>query len=307
MSDKCPPFFVNRSPPSLPNGYDCRELAVKIREIARQTRLPFARRELLRLATRYQRRGNHLDGTNSMSGPLATPRVSLFSAVVSGALCLVMFAGPASANTIDPPADTMEIASQGMRSVTGEIFSQGMQAESGPWAGETYSQGMRMTTGDIYSQGMEITFLGGTTYSPSPGDVGSPNWSDDATNLGGTTNSPPSTQGCIASSCSSNGNSANMQTTSESPKHEDTSPSNLSSMSTGGTPDHDSIPELYITSNENIAMSGSLFNESIDNVVLTQVQAATVPEPSSLALLGPALLWVGLVRRRRDAEAPSWS
>jgi hypothetical protein len=54
-------------------------------------------------------------------------------------------------------------------------------------------------------------------------------------------------------------------------------------------------------------MSGSLFNESIDNVVLTPVQAATVPEPSSFALLGPALLWVGLVRRRRNAEAPSWS
>src|SRR5271169_2268579 len=206
MLDKSAPSLLTEAPPSLPNGHDYRELAVKIREIARQTRVPFARRELLRLATSYQRRGDHLDRTNSIFGTLTTLRVSLYSAVVSGALCLVMFTGSASANAIDPLADTMEIVSQGTRSMTGDTYSQGMSVESGPWAGEIYSQGMMMTTGDIYSQGMEITFLGGTTYSSDQGGVGTtPNWSDNATNLGGTTNSPPPGQGCTASNCNSNG------------------------------------------------------------------------------------------------------
>jgi hypothetical protein len=48
-----------------------------------------------------------------------------------------------------------------------------------------------------------------------------------------------------------------------------------------------SISELDITLNANIAISGSLFNESIDNVVLTPEQAS-VPKPSSLVLLGIA-------------------
>jgi hypothetical protein len=59
-----------------------------------------------------------------------------------------------------------------------------------------------------------------------------------------------------------------------------------------------SISELDITLNANIAMSGSLFNESIDNVVLTLEQAA-VPEPSSLALLGVAAVGASFVRLRR--------
>jgi hypothetical protein len=46
---------------SPPTGDDYRELEVKIREVARQTRLPVARRELGRLAANYERRGNHLD------------------------------------------------------------------------------------------------------------------------------------------------------------------------------------------------------------------------------------------------------
>jgi hypothetical protein len=38
MLDKCTPSLLTEPPPSLPNGKDYRELAVKIREIARQTR-----------------------------------------------------------------------------------------------------------------------------------------------------------------------------------------------------------------------------------------------------------------------------
>jgi hypothetical protein len=60
------------------------------------------------------------------------------------------------------------ITSQGMRSVTGEIFSQGMMVNNGPWAGRIYSQGMQMSGGDIYSQGTEIWMPWGATDSQPP-------------------------------------------------------------------------------------------------------------------------------------------
>ena len=94
-------------------------------------------------------------------------RVALYSVAFSSVLCFTMLAGPACADMKDllSTADTTEITSQGTRSETGDIFSQGMMAKSGSWAEEIYSQGMMMSTGDIYSQGMEITILGGTTDS----------------------------------------------------------------------------------------------------------------------------------------------
>jgi hypothetical protein len=49
-----------------------------------------------------------------------------------------------------------------------------------------------------------------------------------------------------------------------------------------------SLSELDITLDASASGSGSLFNESIDNVVMTPDQPAVVPEPSSLALLGAA-------------------
>src|SRR5690348_12222520 len=94
-------------------------------------------------------------------------RFSLYSAAFSGVLCSVLLAGPACAYLKDPlsTTDTTEVTSQGMRSVTGDIFSQGTTAGAGPWGREVYSQGMMMSTGDIYSQGMEIMILGRTTNS----------------------------------------------------------------------------------------------------------------------------------------------
>lgn len=313
MSDESSPSFLAVAPPSLPNGNDYRELAVRIREIARQTRLPFARRELIRLAISYRRRGDHLDRRNSMFDTLVTLRVAR-SAVFSGALWLVMFACPASANTIDLSADIMEIVSQGTRSTTGDTYSQGMSVGNGPWAGEIYSQGMMMSTGDIYSQGMEIMFRGGTTYSPSPVDVGSPDWTDNATILGGTTSSPSPGQGCSASNCNSNGNGTNPQATSDPTNDNDTSPSSLSLTITGGVPDHDSIPlapfhpEIFGSDNESadllLSVSGGI----------AAVPSEPLPEPAGLVVLGSALLSFGLMRCRRAARlsahpgrAPRWS
>ena len=58
---------MNAAPPladpilSPPDAHDYRRLARQIRDIARQTRLPIARTELLRLAPNYARLGEHLD------------------------------------------------------------------------------------------------------------------------------------------------------------------------------------------------------------------------------------------------------
>jgi hypothetical protein len=54
-----------------PTDDDYRELAVKIREIARQTRLPVARRELVRLAASYETRGAHLDRRTNYENQMA--------------------------------------------------------------------------------------------------------------------------------------------------------------------------------------------------------------------------------------------
>lgn len=50
----------DRLPPAVTNG-ECCELALKIRELASQTRLVFAPRELLLLAAKFERGGDYLD------------------------------------------------------------------------------------------------------------------------------------------------------------------------------------------------------------------------------------------------------
>jgi hypothetical protein len=44
-----------------PDGEHYREIAGKLREVARQCRFPGARRELLHLAVNYERRGDYID------------------------------------------------------------------------------------------------------------------------------------------------------------------------------------------------------------------------------------------------------
>jgi hypothetical protein len=47
--------------PAFADGDHCREMAGKLRELARYTRSPGIRSELVDLAKRYDRRGNHFD------------------------------------------------------------------------------------------------------------------------------------------------------------------------------------------------------------------------------------------------------
>jgi hypothetical protein len=51
----------SESVPAFADGYHCREMAGKVRELARYTRSPVIRRELVDLAKRYDRRGDHFD------------------------------------------------------------------------------------------------------------------------------------------------------------------------------------------------------------------------------------------------------
>jgi hypothetical protein len=52
---------MSEPPPPLADGDHCREMAGKVRELARTTRSPGIRRELIDLAKRYDRRGDHFD------------------------------------------------------------------------------------------------------------------------------------------------------------------------------------------------------------------------------------------------------
>jgi hypothetical protein len=61
MLDECTILLPPAPVPSPPDGADYRRLARQIRDVARQTRLTVARNELLRLATNYERRGDHFD------------------------------------------------------------------------------------------------------------------------------------------------------------------------------------------------------------------------------------------------------
>ena len=66
MPDECSILLSPAPVLSPPDGADYRRLARQIRDLARQTRFPIARSELLRVATNYDGRGDHLDRAHSV-------------------------------------------------------------------------------------------------------------------------------------------------------------------------------------------------------------------------------------------------
>ena len=54
-------IVVSETRAVIADGDHCREVAGKLRELARTTRLAGMRRELLAVAKRYDRRGDHFD------------------------------------------------------------------------------------------------------------------------------------------------------------------------------------------------------------------------------------------------------
>jgi hypothetical protein len=59
-------------PDHVLTGQDYRQLAHRLRQLAQETRRPFARRELLRLSGIYDRRAEHLDSRADYFGPPPT-------------------------------------------------------------------------------------------------------------------------------------------------------------------------------------------------------------------------------------------
>jgi hypothetical protein len=62
LSGRMTPRVMSEKPPPLADdGKHCREMAGKVRKLARYTRSPGIRRELVDLAKRYDRRGEYFD------------------------------------------------------------------------------------------------------------------------------------------------------------------------------------------------------------------------------------------------------
>ena len=248
--------------------------------------------------------------SRSIKNPMRLP---LWLSAISALVCFAIAAGSTWANTIYPLS--AEIISQGTYSSTGDVYSQGMMVQSGPWQGEIYSQGMEMSTGDIYSQGSEITI---TSEMPDdqPLSEGTNNASDaPATNA---SNNQSPTNFPSASDTSDEGRDPIVgagNSTSSTPAISTLITSFLTgsddppfgSPSSGlSTPAFSDLADVFTTNNSPPAGAANSGQTGPDDPpstsASTNLSADPLPEPNSFTVFGSALLLFGfeLCRRTRS-------
>lgn len=219
-----------------------------------------------------------------------------------GSAAEATFANPVDPLTGDYPAGDFnsEIISQGSKSITGGMFSQGM-AGSGPWAGEILSQGMRMSNGIVYSQGMQINLpVEGSSVpvldddAPVPPGIASTTstnsvvGSDPAPSLVAITvppgTVPPTTVPPSSALTTDGGN------------HPLTAPTSVGvTVETSGGIDPVTVSAAAQVPGPalGLAAGGSAASSN------------PIPEPGSLGLLGVALSWFGWASRRPPSQTPA--
>ena len=124
----------------------------------------------------------------------------------------------------------------------------------------------------------------------------------------GVSEDPGSASGCSSNISDCLHNATNAPDKSSPPANEAIKPPTLNfSVTSGSIPDYESLP-LVLTHPEFFGFNSQNTPPPSDPLGIGRVLGATgiiarrdpIPEPASLALLGSALLWFGLMRRRRS-------
>jgi hypothetical protein len=249
-----------------------------------------------------------------------TTWLSLCSAAAISGLLSIAILGT-SQNAMGGP--NTEIVSQGTQSSTGDIYSQGMMVQNGPWAGEIYSQGMKMATGEVYSQGTEITMSWEVpdTLPLGQGCAGIAfNCTNNITNTPASNvpdNQPPTNLPPVFDTFVETGNDPIAGPTNSGLFSPASAPltdaflaggndppsgsASSGSLSLGSLPPTDAFLTAGSDPPSGPATSGRLGPDVPPSTGISASTAADpVPEPNGLMLIGPALILFGCLLSRRE-------